>query len=188
MKTTGLSASLQYAKRLGRAAPTSFDVTIPTTLPQASTMGPPLLPGWAAVGIRLDRTELRSIILAMAADGAVTNAMVWHTLGLSRNEAVWLLGGLTADGLLELRESRSVGHTTYWPNVWADRGSDPGKSHLQIPEAVVYFVWRAPAGFRFGSLSHDVGNGGRVIPGAREVLRGRDGGGGQPTAPVNNAM
>ena len=63
-----------------------------------------------SVGIRLDRTELRSIILAMAADGAVTNAMVWHTLGLSRNEAVWLLGGLTADGLLELRGSKRGAH------------------------------------------------------------------------------
>ena len=63
-----------------------------------------------SVGIRLDRTELRSIILAMAADGAVTNAMVRTRLGLSRNEVVRLLSGLTADGYLELRGSKRGAH------------------------------------------------------------------------------
>ena len=55
--------------------------------------------------ITLARTELRSIVLAMAADEPITNAIVRDRLGLSRNEAVWLLGGLTADGLLELQQA-----------------------------------------------------------------------------------
>ncbi len=63
-----------------------------------------------SVGIRLDRTELRSIVLAMAADGAVTNTMVRSRLGLSRNEVVRLLSGLTADGYLELRGSKRGAH------------------------------------------------------------------------------
>ena len=40
----------------------------------------------------------------------LTNAIVRDRLGLSRNEAVWLLGGLTADGLLELRGSKRGAH------------------------------------------------------------------------------
>lgn len=63
-----------------------------------------------SVGIRLDRTELRSIILGMAADGAITNAMVRSRLGLSRSEVVRLLGGLTADGYLELRGTKRGAH------------------------------------------------------------------------------
>ena len=63
-----------------------------------------------SVGIRLDRTELRSIVLAMAGDGAVTNAMVRSRLGLSRNEVIHLLRGLTTDGYLELRGTKRGAH------------------------------------------------------------------------------
>ena len=63
-----------------------------------------------SVGIRLDRTELRSIVLGMAAEGAITNAMVRSRLGLSRSQVVRLLGGLTADGYLELRGTKRGAH------------------------------------------------------------------------------
>ena len=62
------------------------------------------------VGLPLDRAELRSIVLRMATAGAITNAIVRERLGLSRQEAVYLLRGLTADGLLEMRGSRRGAH------------------------------------------------------------------------------
>ena len=72
---------------------------------------PGIVPGIRrSARITLARTELRSIVLAMAADEPITNAIVRDRLGLSRNEAVWLLGGLTADGLLELRGSKRGAH------------------------------------------------------------------------------
>ena len=40
----------------------------------------------------------------------VTNSMVRQELGLSRNEAVALLKGLVAEGLLELRGSKRGSH------------------------------------------------------------------------------
>ena len=62
------------------------------------------------VWIGLDRVELCSTILDMAVHGSVTNSMVRQELGLSRNEAVALLRGLVAEGLLELRGSKRGSH------------------------------------------------------------------------------
>ena len=62
------------------------------------------------VWIGLDRVELCSTILDMTVHGSVTNSMVRQELGLSRNEAVALLGGLVAEGLLELRGSKRGSH------------------------------------------------------------------------------
>ena len=62
------------------------------------------------VWIGLDRAELCSTILDMAVHGSVTNMMVRQELGLSRNEAVALLKGLVAEGLLELRGSKRGSH------------------------------------------------------------------------------
>ena len=50
---------------------------------------PGIVPGIRrSARITLARTELRSIVLAMAADEPITNAIVRDRLGLSRNEAV----------------------------------------------------------------------------------------------------
>ena len=62
------------------------------------------------VWVGLDRAGLRTAILNMAAHSLITNSMVRQKLGLSRNEAVVLLTGLVAEGLLELRGSKRGSH------------------------------------------------------------------------------
>ena len=63
-------------------------------------------PAW----VGLDQAGLRLAVLNMAAHGLVTNGAVRRELDLSRVEAVALLRGLVADGLLELRGSKRGSH------------------------------------------------------------------------------
>ena len=63
-----------------------------------------------SAGIRLDFTEMPSIVLDMAARGPITNSTLRNRLGLSRQEAVDLLRALTKTGLLEMRGSRRGSH------------------------------------------------------------------------------
>ena len=58
------------------------------------------------VGLKLSRSEIRSVILEMAAARAITNSMVRNEMGLSRNETVTLLRDLVADGLLKRQGSK----------------------------------------------------------------------------------
>ena len=69
------------------------------------------------VWVGLDRAGLHTAILNMAAHRLVTNSMVRHELGLSRNEAVVLLKGLVAEGLLELRGSKRGSHYVLVPKM-----------------------------------------------------------------------
>ena len=59
-------------------------------------------PAW----VGLDRAGQRSSVLDMAGRGPVTNAMVRQELGLPRQRAVHLLGGLVVEGMLEMRGSK----------------------------------------------------------------------------------
>lgn len=63
-------------------------------------------PAW----VGLDQSGLRSAVLNMAAHGSITNSTLRKEFGLSRSEAVVLLRGLVAAGLLEMRGSKRGSH------------------------------------------------------------------------------
>ena len=63
-------------------------------------------PAWAG----LDDAGLREAVLRMAEEAPLTNTLVRDRLNLSRAEALRLLSGLVADGLLALRGSKRGSH------------------------------------------------------------------------------